>query len=62
MHTSPLMQPGVGNAGGMNVYIDELARTMVGRGVAVDEARLDRFGPAGDRRWMVVDMLRTLPA
>jgi D-inositol-3-phosphate glycosyltransferase len=36
MHTSPLMQPGVGNAGGMNVYIDELARTMVGRGVAVD--------------------------
>ncbi len=36
MHTSPLMQPGVGNAGGMNVYIDELARTMTGRGVAVD--------------------------
>lgn len=36
MHTSPLMQPGVGNAGGMNVYIDELARTMVGRGVAVE--------------------------
>ena len=36
MHTSPLMQPGVGNAGGMNVYIDELARTMVGRDVAVD--------------------------
>jgi D-inositol-3-phosphate glycosyltransferase len=36
MHTSPLMQPGVGNAGGMNVYIDELARTMVGRGVVVD--------------------------
>lgn len=36
MHTSPLMQPGVGNAGGMNVYIDELARTMVDRGVAVD--------------------------
>ncbi len=36
MHTSPLMQPGVGNAGGMNVYIDELARTMFGRGVTVD--------------------------
>jgi len=33
MHTSPLSQPGTGNAGGMNVYVDELARTMAGRGV-----------------------------
>ena len=33
MHTSPLDVPGVGDAGGMNVYIDELAATMVGRGV-----------------------------
>ncbi|MFP5333333.1 MAG: glycosyltransferase [Acidimicrobiia bacterium] len=36
MHTSPLLQPGAGDAGGMNVYIDGLARTMAGRGVAVD--------------------------
>ena len=36
MHTSPLLQPGIGNAGGMNVYIDELARTMIDRGVSVD--------------------------
>ncbi len=36
MHTSPLRQPGVGDAGGMNVYIDELSRTMAGRGIAVD--------------------------
>ena len=36
LHTSPLIQPGSGDAGGMNVYIDELARTLVGRGVAVD--------------------------
>ena len=36
MHTSPLLQPGTGDAGGMNVYIDGLARTMVARGVAVD--------------------------
>lgn len=34
LHTSPLSQPGVGNAGGMNVYVDELARTMTGRGIA----------------------------
>ncbi len=33
MHTSPLEVPGVGDAGGMNVYLDELAATMVGRGV-----------------------------
>ena len=33
MHTSPLSQPGVGNAGGMNVYVDELSRTMAHRGV-----------------------------
>lgn len=33
MHTSPLDVPGVGDAGGMNVYLDELATTMVGRGV-----------------------------
>ncbi len=36
MHTSPLLQPGQGDAGGMNVYIDELARTMSERGVAVE--------------------------
>ncbi len=35
-HTSPLSQPGTGNAGGMNVYVDELARTMAERGVEVD--------------------------
>ena len=36
MHTSPLLQPGTGDAGGMNVYIDQLSRTMAGRGVQVD--------------------------
>ncbi len=35
MHTSPLLQPGRGSAGGMNVYIHELARTMAGRGIDV---------------------------
>lgn len=36
MHTSPLLQPGSGDAGGMNVYIDELCRTMAARGVRAD--------------------------
>jgi D-inositol-3-phosphate glycosyltransferase len=36
IHTSPLAVPGSGDAGGMNVYIDELSRTMAGRGITVD--------------------------
>lgn len=36
MHTSPLRQPGVGDAGGMNVYVDQLARAMTEREVVVD--------------------------
>ncbi len=35
LHTSPLVRPGVGSAGGMNVYIDELAATMQNQGVEV---------------------------
>ncbi len=51
-HTSPLTRPGTGNAGGMNVYIDELARTMVQRGVQVD-VFTRRCDPASPR---VVDV------
>lgn len=36
LHTSPLDQPGTGDAGGMNVYVVEVARRMAERGVAVD--------------------------
>jgi len=36
MHTSPLDQPGIGDAGGMNVYIDQTSRRLAQRGVAVD--------------------------
>jgi D-inositol-3-phosphate glycosyltransferase len=36
LHTSPLDQPGTGDAGGMNVYVIELAKRLVQRGVAVD--------------------------
>lgn len=36
MHTSPLLAPGQGSAGGMNVYVDELARAMAARGLEVD--------------------------
>lgn len=36
VHTSPLAQPGGGDAGGMNVYVDELATALVQRGVHVE--------------------------
>ncbi len=36
LHTSPLEQPGVGDAGGMNVYVIELARRLAQRGTEVD--------------------------
>lgn len=36
VHTSPLEQPGTGDAGGMNVYVAETARRMAQRGVEVE--------------------------
>ena len=36
LHTSPLDQPGTGDAGGLNVYVVEVARRLAERGVAVD--------------------------
>jgi D-inositol-3-phosphate glycosyltransferase len=36
VHTSPLDQPGTGDAGGMNVYVLELSRALAARGVRVE--------------------------
>ena len=36
MHTSPLEQPGSGDAGGMNVYVLNTARQLARRGIEVD--------------------------
>lgn len=36
VHTSPLHRPGTGDAGGMNVYMVELARALARRDVSVD--------------------------
>lgn len=35
-HTSPLEQPGVGDAGGMNVYVLQTARRLARRGISTD--------------------------
>lgn len=54
LHTSPLDQPGTGDAGGMNVYVVELARRMAARGIEVDvftratSSALDPVVPAFD--------------
>lgn len=36
VHTSPLAQPGVGDAGGMNVYITELSKALAAQGANVE--------------------------
>ena len=36
LHTSPLDQPGTGDAGGMNVYVVELSKRLAERGIAVE--------------------------
>ena len=36
VHTSPLEQPGTGDAGGLNVYVVEVARQLARRDVAVE--------------------------
>ena len=36
VHTSPLAQPGVGDAGGMNVYVWQTAKRLAQRGVEVE--------------------------
>ena len=36
MHTSPLEQAGVGDAGGMNVYVVESAKRIAKAGIEVD--------------------------
>ena len=36
LHTSPLDQPGTGDAGGMNVYVIELAKRLAERDIAVE--------------------------
>jgi D-inositol-3-phosphate glycosyltransferase len=44
LHTSPVEQPGVGDAGGMNVYVMELSRRLAAQGVEVDVFTRARSG------------------
>jgi len=55
VHTSPLDQPGTGDAGGMNVYVVELSRRLAAAGIEVDiftratSSRLDPIVEIADR-------------
>jgi D-inositol-3-phosphate glycosyltransferase len=62
LHTSPLDQPGTGDAGGMNVYVTEVARRLAERNIEVDiftratHSRLDpvvELGPGVNVRHIV---------
>ncbi|MBW3587843.1 MAG: glycosyltransferase [Actinobacteria bacterium] len=45
VHSNPLQEPGAGDAGGMTVYVREIARTLSSRGIEVDIfTRQDRQG------------------
>ena len=47
VHTCPLEQPGIGDAGGMNIYVAESAKRMAAMGVEVDIfTRADKSGLA----------------
>ena len=53
LHTSPLLQPGSGDSGGMNVYVREVASALAQAGIeCTTYTRADRAGPAtrGGRR------------
>ena len=52
LHTSPLAVPGVGDAGGLNVYVSEVARWLGERGLHVDVFTRDD----GSTRGAVVDV------
>ena len=49
VHTSPLEQPGTGDAGGMNVYVVETAARLAARGVEVDIFTRRTTGATPDR-------------
>jgi D-inositol-3-phosphate glycosyltransferase len=55
VHTSPLDQPGTGDAGGLNVYVLELSRRLAAAGIDVDiftratSSRVDPVVSVGDR-------------
>ena len=63
LHTSPLAQPGVGDAGGMNVYVAQTARRLAARGLQVEvfTRATSADQPATVQAWPGV-LVRHIPA
>ena len=62
LHTNPLAQPGVGNAGGMNVYVRQLAASLAQLGVEVELfTRLDSAPLSSDTLALGADNSSVLP-
>lgn len=57
VHTSPLDQPGSGDAGGMNVYIAEVAKRLAARGTEVEIFTRARSSDQPDRVQMAPGVL-----
>lgn len=62
LHTSPFIQPGQGDAGGMNVYVNHLAKNLVARGHRVDVVTVWRqdehpgeSSPGVSERWQLLE-------
>ena len=52
VHTSPLAQPGNGDAGGLNVYVLQSALHLARRGVAVDIFTCGGLDPRKGFAWL----------
>ncbi|MGH2753904.1 MAG: glycosyltransferase [Actinomycetota bacterium] len=58
-HSSPLFEPGSGDAGGMTVYVRQLARALARHGVYTDV--FTRASDVADRTTSFVDGVRVIP-
>lgn len=63
LHTSPAAQPGQGDAGGMNVYVDQSVRALAAAGHSVDvftadPGGIDGSGDSGRATMLIADNVR----
>src|SRR5215213_2067075 len=57
VHTSPLEQPGTGDAGGLNVYVVETARRLAARGTEVEIFTRATSGDLPPAEWLAPGVL-----
>src|SRR3989442_6240641 len=63
VHSNPVAEPGVGDAGGMTVYVRQMARSLAARGLAVDiYTRRDSVGTPSQVQLFPGVTVRQIPA